>query len=194
MKTNTNKHFSLEEYHRLTEIGFLKEDDRLELIRGEIQQMAAKGTPHRVCCTRLIRELSKLLEDGATLQCQDPILLPSSSEPEPDITILKNREDDYLSGHPTPKDIILIIEIADSSLNYDREIKLPLYAEAEINNYWLFNLVEQQLEIYTQPYQKVNGDYGYSKKEIYLPQQTVALPDFTDLILELNKIFPEKIL
>jgi Uma2 family endonuclease len=101
MTTITARKFSLEEYHKLIEIGLLKEEENLELIQGEILEMAAKGTPHRVCCTRLIRELSQVLNNKATLQCQDPILLLSKSEPEPDIVILKNRENDYLSGHPT---------------------------------------------------------------------------------------------
>jgi len=131
----TKKRFTIEEYHSLTEIGFFKEDDRVELIQGEIIEMAAKGTAHTVCCKKLIRELPRLLAGQATIQCQDPILLPSGSEPEPDFAMVKNREDDYLASHPTPEDILLVIEIADSSLSYDREVKLPLYAEAGIADF-----------------------------------------------------------
>ena len=126
MNTPTKTRFTLDEYHRLTDLGFFGEDDPIELIRGEIIQMAAKGTAHTVCCHKLIRELS-----------------------------------DYLSGHPTPEDILLVIEIADSSLNYDREIKLPLYAAAVIDNYWLFNLIDHQLETYSTSYQKNQGTFSY---------------------------------
>ena len=184
------KRFTLDEYHRLTELGFFHEDDRVELIRGQIIQMAAKGTPHTTCCTKLIRELSRLLGERATLKCQDPIVLPSDSEPEPDFVIVKNRDDDYLSGHPTPEDILLVIEIADSSLDYDQEIKLPLYAEAGIEYYWIFNLKDNQLETYSKPYQKQQKSFAYSKQQIFLPNQTVSVPTFSNLFLDLSKLFP----
>jgi Uma2 family endonuclease len=190
MSLLTTKKFTISEYHHLTKIGFFKEDDRIELIRGEIVKMAAKGIAHRVCCTKLLRELSKLLLTQATIQCQDPLLLPNGSEPEPDFVILENREDDYLSGHPTPNDIIFLIEIADSSLSYDREVKLPLYAEAKISNYWIINLPEQQLEAYTHPYQKINGNWGYSQQQVFLPHQSITIRQFPDLCLDLSLVFP----
>ena len=108
-------------------------------------QMAAKGTAHTVCCSHLMKALIMMVSDGATLRCQDPIMLPVKSEPEPDFEIVINREDNYFSSNPTPEDIILVIEIADSSLTYDREVKLPLYAEALISNYWILNLPENKL-------------------------------------------------
>lgn len=190
MTTITARKFSLKEYHKLIEIGLLKEEENLELIQGEILEMAAKGTFHVVCCANLYQELVIQIRNLAIVRSQEPVSLLSKSEPEPDLVILKNKEDKYLSGHPTEKDIILIIEIADSSLKYDQEVKLPLYGEAGINNYWLFNLKDQQLESYSIPYQKRNGDYGYSKLEIYLSNQEIYLPDFNDLKLELVKIFP----
>jgi Uma2 family endonuclease len=132
MKLATPKRFTIAEYHRLTEIGFFAENDRVELIRGEINWMAAKGTAHTVCCSNLLAALAELLAGYATLRCQDLIALPFSSEPEPDFAIVRQRSDNYLSGHPTPDDILLVIEIADSSLDYDREVKRSLYAEAGI--------------------------------------------------------------
>ena len=153
MNITTAKRFTVEEYHRLAELGFFHEDDRVELIRGEIIQMAAKGTPHTTCCRNLLEELAALVIGRAKLQCQDPITLPSKSEPEPDFAILRKRADNYLSAHPTPEDILLVIEIADSTLKYDQETKLPLYAEAGISDYWIFNLVNNYLEAYCEPYQ-----------------------------------------
>jgi len=192
MTIATAKRFTLAEYHRLTEIGFFTEDDRIELIRGEIIQMAAKGTAHELCLTRLNRELINLLGERAILRVQSPIVLPSGSEPEPDFTIVQNRDDDYLSAHPNPAEVLLVIEIADSSLSYDREVKLPVYAESGISDYWLFNLPENCLESYSQPYHNLPGSFGYSIKRIVLPNQAIALTCFPDLSLELAKIFPDK--
>jgi Uma2 family endonuclease len=183
------KRFTLEEYHRLGEIGFFHEDDRVELIRGEIVQISAKGTTHETCLRRLLRELPKLLGERATLQCQAPIILPSTSEPEPDFTIVQNRSDDYLSAHPNPGDILLLIEIADSSLDYDQNVKKPLYAEAGICNYWIFNLNDNWLEVYSEPSQLHPARFDYLNKRIVLPNQNIVLPYFPDLSLDLTKVF-----
>ncbi len=193
MSITTTRHFTLDEYHRLIEIGFFHEDERIELIRGEIVKKAAKGTPHTSCCSNLIRELVPLIADKAELQCQDPITLPSGSEPEPDFAIVRQRADNYLSAHPTPPDVLLVIEIAASSLSYDQDVKIPLYAEAGITNYWIFNLVANHLETYSEPYQELRGNFGYSVKRIFLPNQSVNLAGFPDLFLDLSQIFPKTI-
>ena len=190
MTITTTRRFTLEEYHRLTEIGLFHEDERVELIRGEVMQMAAKGTAHTTCCRNLLRELAKLVGSQAELQCQDPITLPSGSEPEPDFVIAGATDDHYLFAHPSPKDILLVIEIADSSLNYDQEVKIPLYAEAGISDYWIFNLVAQHLECYSEPYQELTLNFAYGLKRIFLPNQSVILPYFADLSLDLSRIFP----
>jgi Uma2 family endonuclease len=190
MSLTTAKRFTIAEYHRLAELGFFEEDERVELIKGEIIQMAAKGKPHSVCETRLARELYKLVGDRATLRGQQPITLSNNSEPEPDRVMAKNRDDDYLANHPSPSDILLLIEIADSSLKYDQEEKLPIYAETNISDYWIFNLVDYYLECYSQPYQDLQGKFGYRRKLIYLPNESVNLPCFPDLVLDLYKVFP----
>lgn len=192
MTTVLTKRFTIAEYDRLAELGFFNEDDRVELIRGEIISMVSKGKPHSVCETRLERELFKLVGERATLRGQQPIIISDYSEPEPDRVIVKNRPDDYLSNHPTPNDILLLIEIADSSLKYDQEVKLPLYAEAGIADYWIFNLVENQLEYYSEPLHDFQGKFGYRKKLIYLANESAYLPCFPDLVLDLSKIFPPK--
>lgn len=190
MTLPTAKRFTIDEYHRLADLGFLTEDDRVELIRGEIMQMAAKGTAHTNCCRDLLEQLAQLLAGRAKLQCQDPIVLPSNSEPEPDFAILRKRDDNYHFALPKADDVLLVIEIADSTLKYDQEIKIPLYAEAGISNYWIFNLVENHLETYSEPYQGLQGGFGYSVKHIVLPNNTITLPGFPDLSLKLSKVFP----
>lgn len=128
--------------------------------------------------------------DRATLRGQQPITLSNNSEPEPDRVIAKNRDDDYLANHPSPSDILLLIEIADSSLKYDQEEKLPIYAEANISNYWIFNLVDNYLECYSEPYQALQGKFGYRRKFIYLQNESVNLPCFPNLVVDLSKVFP----
>jgi Uma2 family endonuclease len=147
------KRFSLDEYHRLTELGFFHEDDRIELIDGELIQMVSKGRPHETCLRNLWKQLPKLIGDIATLQSQAPITLPPHSEPEPDFAIVQNKDDNYLSAHPAPADILLVIEVSDSSLDYDQVVKIPLYAKARISHYWIFNLFDNHLECYSEPYQ-----------------------------------------
>jgi hypothetical protein len=104
---------------------------------------------------------------------------------------VRNRADDYLSSHPGAADVLLVIEVADSSLSYDQEVKLPLYAEADISDYWIFNLVENHLEVYSEPYQGLKGKYGYGIKRIVLPNQAIVLPYFPNLPLDLSKVFPK---
>lgn len=190
MTTVTIKRFTVAEYDYLAELGFLTEDDRVELICGQIIEMAAKGKLHSTVSRQLLRELSKLIDTRATLQSQDPIILLHDSEPEPDFAILKNRSDNYLAAHPNADDILLLIEISDSSLKYDQEVKLPLYAESGISDYWIFNLGENCLEVYSKPYQKPQGQFGYCMKRIVLVNEAIALPCFPDLSLDLAKIFP----
>ena len=190
MNVPTLKRFTIEEYHRLTESGFFQGDDRIELIQGQLIHMAAKGTAHSVCSTRLNRQLMKLLGDRATLRGQEPLTLPNDGEPEPDCAIVRNRADDYLLAHPSPEDVLLVIEISDSSLTYDQETKLKLYAEDGIQDYWIFNLVNMILEMYSEPYQKSESEFGYRMKRIALPDETVALPHFADLGLDLSIVFP----
>ncbi|MBD1922094.1 Uma2 family endonuclease [Microcoleus sp. FACHB-831] len=184
------KRFTLAEYHQLAELGFFHEDDRVELIRGEIIQMAAKGRPHSVCNTRLFRELFKLVGERATLRGQEPMVIPNDGEPEPDIAIVQNRSDDYFSEHPIPADVLLVIEVADSSLDYDQKTKLALYAEADISNYWIFNLVDNCLECYSSTYENRAAKFGYRTKQIFLPNEAIALPCFPDSSLDLSKVFP----
>ena len=189
LTNKTAKRFTLEEYHRLIELGFFAENDRVELIRGELVEMTAKRTPHSVCTTSLLYELVTLLQKQAIVRSQEPIILPPNSEPEPDIAIVRNRVDNYFSGHPESEDIILVVEVSDSTLKYDQEEKLSLYAESGINNYWIFNLVSICLEVYTQPYQNIQGKFDYANKQVFLPDAIVTIPEFTDLSLNLSEIF-----
>ncbi|AFZ15335.1 protein of unknown function DUF820 [Crinalium epipsammum PCC 9333] len=191
MSAVTVKRFTISEYHRLSELGFFIENERVELIRGQILEMAAKGTPHSVCNSLLIGKLVMLLGKRAIVRGQEPIIIPPDSEPEPDVVIARNKSDNYLSNHPISADLLLVIEVADSSLKYDQEVKLALYAEARISNYWIFNLVTNCLEAYSEPYQDQHGNFGYANKHIFLPNSVVPLPGFPELSLNLTEVFPQ---
>jgi Uma2 family endonuclease len=190
MTIATTKRFTLDEYDRLVDLGFFNDRDRVELVRGEIIQMIAKGTPHSVCGTRLNREMTRLVGELAIARTQEPLQLPPNSAPEPDYAIVRNRADEYLSAHPEAEDVMLVIEISDSSLDYDQDVKLKLYAESGIQNYWIFNLQESILEVYGEPYQTPQGAFGYRVKRILLPSDAIALPGLSDRVLELVKVFP----
>ena len=190
MTAVTAKRFSIAEYHRLGELGFFAPDDRFELIRGEIIIKAAKSTFHSVCNSLLLGELYLILRKRAIVRGQEPIILSADSEPEPDVVIARNRSDNYLSSHPEPADILLVIEVSDSTLKYDRRTKLSLYAESGISDYWIFNLVDIQLEMHSEPYQKQKGGFDYRVKRVVLSNEVVVIPGFPDLSLDLSAVFP----
>jgi Uma2 family endonuclease len=173
------------EYYGMMQSGIIREGERVELILGQIFTMAAKGTRHTVSTTRLITELPMLIQRRAIVRCQDPITLPNNSEPEPDIVIARLRSDDYVNSHPSPADIILVIEVADSSLKFDRDVKVPLYAAAGISEYWIVNLIDDRLEIYRQP----EGDI-YTSIEIVTPPRSINLPQFAEIVVNTSDLFP----
>lgn len=187
----TRKKFTIAEYHQLVDLGFFTEDEKIELIRGEIINMAPKRTPHSVCNSLLLGQLFRSLHNRANVRGQEPITLPSDSEPEPDVVVAKLKADNYLSAHPVAENIILVVEIADSTLKYDREVKIPLYAEAGINDYWIFNLVDKCLEVYTKPFSRQNGNFNYQTRNIILADGTIEIPGFSDVVLELATVFPQ---
>jgi Uma2 family endonuclease len=190
MVVATRRKFTIDEYHQLVDLGFFTENDRIELIRGEIIEMAPKRTPHSVCNSLLWKQLYELVGKQAEIRVQEPITLLSNSEPEPDVVIAKKKADNYLSAHPVVEDIILIIEISDSTLQYDRETKLSLYAEAGIGCYWIVNLVGNCLEIYDRPFSDNQGKFNYKNKSILLPNESIEIPNFNNISLNLEAVFP----
>jgi len=148
--------FSVDEYHRMSEAGILSEDDRVELIEGEIIKISPIGSRHAACVNRLNFLLNRKAGQAAIVSIQNPIRLHDYSEPEPDIALLQSRDDFYSEAHPGPKDVLLIIEVSDTSIEYDRTVKLPLYARAGIPEVWLANLLKDSVEAFSQP---LNGVY-----------------------------------
>jgi Uma2 family endonuclease len=172
------RRFTTDEYHAMAEAGVLAEDERVELIAGEIVRMMPIGSQHAGCVRELNRQLSRGLGDRALLAVQDPIVLDDASEPEPDIAVLRFREDNYRSLHPKPADVLLIIEVADTSADYDRNVKLPLYAQAGIPEAWLVRLREACIEIHRNP-----GTTGYQEMRTLRSGDIVAPLAFPELEL-----------
>jgi Uma2 family endonuclease len=189
MSVVSPKRFTLDEYHQLIALGFLTEGDRLELTRGELVQMAAKGTPHSACNTALLYELLPALMGRAVVRNQEPVIMPLDSEPEPDFAIVRLRVDNYRNSHPLPDDIYLLIEVFDSTLTYDQTTKLAVYAENNIQHYWIVNLLADRLERYSQSYRNGQQDCGYRHLEISLRNEVVPLPNFEDVKLDLARVF-----
>lgn len=150
------RHFNITEYYRMTEAGILSAGDRVELIDGEVIEMGPIGSRHAACVNRLNKLLNRLVLQDVIVSVQNPIVLNEYSEPQPDISLLRPRSDFYAQGHPTPADVLLVVEVADSSAQFDREIKLPLYAQAMLPEVWLVNLPDDTIERYSQP---ANGAY-----------------------------------
>ena len=148
--------FTVAEYRRMVEVGILSEDDRVELIDGEVFKMSPIGELHASCVGRLTQTLILLLRRAAIVWVQNPIVLDDYSEPQPDLAVLRPRADFYGQAHPRPEDVLIVIEVSDSTLGFDRKVKVPLYARAGIPETWLVNLPEECVEVYSDP---VGGEY-----------------------------------
>ena len=148
--------YSVDDYEEMVRLGLLIERDRVELIRGEIVPKMAIGPQHSTCVKGLNRLFILQAAGRAIVGCQDPVRLPDS-EPEPDISVVRAPKERYLSGHPEPADIFLIVEVADSSLEDDQNIMKPLYAESGIQEFWIVNLRHDCLEVYRGP--RADGTY-----------------------------------
>ena len=140
-----------DEYYRMAEVGIFKADDRVELIEGEIFDMSPIGIDHAYVVKRLNSIFMQSVGMKAIVSVQDPIHLNARSEPQPDIALLHSRDDFYSQAHPRPEDIILLVEVSDTTLRYDTEVKLPLYARHDIPEVWIVDLEHQRLEVFRRP-------------------------------------------
>jgi len=144
----TLRKWTAKEYHKLGEIGIFNPEERLELIEGNIIKISAKGTVHASATRRTATLLHNLLGNQAAVYNKSPIALDDNSEPEPDIAAVRIDPFDYATHHPTPSEVYLIIEVADSSLTFDREIKAKIYARSGIADYWVVNVGDRQLHVF----------------------------------------------
>ncbi len=169
------KRFTVDEYHKLGKAGVLGENDRIELVEGELIQMAPIGSVHAAIVARLQRLFHAGVPQGFAVWTQNPLSLPPSSEPQPDLALIKPRTDDYLGSLPAASDVLLVIEVADTTLAYDRDVKMPLYAKHGIPEAWLIDVGAACLEMHRDP-----GAEGY--RTLLRPDRDaavspLALPD-----------------
>lgn len=163
------RRFTVDEYHKLIEVGVISENDRVELLHGWIVEKMGINPPHNYAVTALMEALHTLQIAGTTIRVQQPITTPDS-QPEPDVVLASGSNADYKARNPTPEDAIIVAEVADSSLPEDQNIKLELYAAAKVAVYWIVNLVDGRVEVYTQPRggknptYKARTDYGPDDK------------------------------
>ena len=150
-KRNLRRRFTVDEFHRMAEAGILHEDDRVELIGGEIVEMSPIGGRHAACVREITRLLSRQVDDELRVDVQSPVRLGEQGEPQPDLAVIQAR--DYRGSLPTPEDVLFLIEVADTSLAFDRDVKLPMYARAGIAEVWLVDLNERAIERHTEPSQ-----------------------------------------
>jgi Uma2 family endonuclease len=168
----------------MRETGILKEDDRVELIDGEVRLMSPIGPLHAAIVNRLTAFISRQVGDTVLLSVQNPIQLHDYTEPQPDLTLLQPRDDFYAHAHPRPDDVFLVIEIADTSIEYDRDEKIPHYAEAGIAESWLIDVNSQTIEQYTQP-----RNAGYRNKLIVAYDEIIIAQTIPQLQIPVERIF-----
>ena len=143
--------FTVADFARMVDTGILAEDDRVELIDGEVRAMSPIGPRHAAIINRLNALLSRELAGSAIISVQNPIQLTDYTEPQPDIAVLYPREDFYAPALPVPEDVLLVVEVAETSLEYDREEKIPRYAQRGIPEVWLIDVERETVMQYTQP-------------------------------------------
>jgi Uma2 family endonuclease len=178
----TRRRFSVDEYYALARAGILTEDERVELLDGEVVEMTPIGIRHAACVRRLNRRVfSRRFDNRAIVQVQDPVRLDGYTEPEPDVALLRLPLERYDVAHPAPEDVLLIVEVADTSLRRDRALKLPLYASAGIVEVWIVNVEAREVEVYRQPsgdrYTEVQHLRDGKVTPLAFPDETIDIED-----------------
>ena len=184
------RQFSIQDYHQMVVAGILSEDERVELIQGEIVKMSPIGVRHASCVNRLLKLFLQSLGDRATVIVQNPVILSNFSEPQPDLALLKPRADFYATGHPQPQDILLLVEVADTTTESDfaertlreRAIKIPLYASGGISEVWLVDVNEQVIEVFREP---TDNSYQSIQKLLLGEIFVQAFPDVSFAVEEI---------
>lgn len=180
------RRFTVEEYYRMAEVGILGPEDRVELIEGEIVTMAPIGNPHAACVARLTHRLFRAVGERALVWPQgNPVHLPPRSVPQPDVALLRPRPDDYSRSSARPQDILLLVEVADTTYRYDRRVKLPLYARAGVAEVWIVDLQHDIVEVYRKP-----APEGYASAQRVERGGSVAPAALPDAVVTVAEILP----
>ena len=182
------RRWTRQEYERLVAAGMFHPEERLELVEGEIVRMTSQGSAHATAVVLVQRLLEQAFGEGYFVRGQMPIAVDPSSEPEPDLAVIRGTPHDYATAHPSPQHVVLIVEVADATLDYDRRWKAPLYAQAGIPEYWIVNLVDRCLEVHRTPGPSQSQNLLYQSRQILraaeavsplaCPQASLSISDF----------------
>ena len=178
--------FTVDEYYAMAEVGILAENDRVELLDGDIIAMPPIGDWHAASVDLFNNRLSPLLQGRAIVRVQGPTRLNNISEPLPDVMLLRWREDFYRGGHPSPADVLLLIEVSDTTIDYDRNDKLSAYARAGIREVWIVTRQDRRIEAYTEP-----TDGGYSNVRYAGRGEGIAPVSFPDVTVAIDSVITE---
>lgn len=174
-----------DEYHRMTEAGILDPSERVELLEGQIISMAAKNPPHSATNLCAADYLRNLLTGKALIRIQDPVDLNVHSEPEPDIAVVQIDPRRYVDHHPTPAEIFLLVEIADTTLERDRKQKAAAYAKAGIADYWILDVNTRQVRVFREIVAE-----AYQQETILDEEATLFMLAFPDIEVQIAQLFP----
>ena len=177
------KRFTVDDYYRMAETGILTQSDRVELIEGEIVEMSPIGDRHMMAVNRANMIFARGVGDRAVVSVQNPAHMDRYNEPQPDVVLIRPREGFYGSSHPDPQDVLLLIEVSDSTLRFDRRVKLPIYARSGIQEVWIVDLNGDVIHVHRQP-----KDGAYTSVETRDRSQKIsaaAFPEFTIPVSEL---------
>ena len=177
MRTETSrKWFTVDDYYRMGEVGILSDNDRTELIEGEIIEMSPIGSPHMNAVNRATMIFARGIGDRVVVSVQNPAFMDRFNLPQPDVVLIRPREGFYGDGKPYPEDVVLLIEISDSSLRFDRKVKVPIYARSGVREVWIIDLQNAVIHVYRDP-----KDKTYDSIETKHRDETIApqgCPDF----------------
>ena len=177
------RQFTVKDYQKMIEAGIFTDEDRVELIKGDIVEMAPIGIRHAAGVNRLVNLFTGRLRNRAIVAAQNPVELGDRSQPQPDVALLQPRPDFYEAGHPQPENIFLLVEVADTTVESDRQVKIPLYAEAGILEVWLVDINEGCLEVYRQP-----SPDGYQEVRKFRRGESLSVLAFPDINIVADEV------
>lgn len=183
--TVSERRFTVDEFHRMTAAGILAPEDHVELVSGRIVQMAAIGSRHAACVARLTRLMPPLLTHDLIVWVQNPLRLDRYTELVPDFALLRYRADFYAESHPGPKDVLLLVEVADTTLDHDLGTKIPAYAAAGVPEVWLVDLTRERVERFSGP----AAGSGFGRRQRFVRGERIAFTTSREPHLLLDELF-----
>ena len=183
--TTQQKLWTAQDYYRMSKFGVLKPDERTELIEGEIFVMAAKNPPHSAITKTAADYFRDLLREKADIRIQEPVHLSDRSEPEPDIALVRIEPRNYIERHPIASDVFLLIEVADTTLNFDRKVKAAIYAQSGIADYWIIDVNGERVFVFRRP----EGE-KYLEKTVFGKSAKVSFLAFPEITIDFRSFFP----